>query len=389
MKKEEKICSICKESLSSIPIINSKIQISNKKIIFLPDKNNDNIFTPCECQGNQSHKFCLLSKIIYNKHFKCEKCKNFYKISFFSKNSDKNKLCYYFLYCIKHFLLNIVILILFVLFLSIDIFKDKFIFCQNTISIVVFFLNLVYFYRNITTFDLSLISFPTKINIDNFDKKVFEQVDEIAEQFTYFLMNLFGINKSELLEIVLENVSKQSIKKESSHNKMIKYIKENKNEFIEENIIENNLLNIISIKTKKKHYDSKNEKNNNDSSFCVNIITSEPNEISDSPINHVLSEINKDNANNDNNILKIRNYQNQVFLNLKNNQNLCSQRQSPCNDKTPNFKTITESSLAGSNLENTNNPNGNNNVNNLLSSFRDIEFIKEKTVKEDEPRNDK
>ena len=30
-----------------------------------------------------------------------------------------------------------------------------------------------------------------------------------------------------------------------------------------------------------------------------------------------------------------------------------------------------------------------NNVNNLLSSFRDIEFIKEKTVKEDEPRNDK
>ena len=76
-------------------------------------------------------------------------------------------------------------------------------------------------------------------------------------------------------------------------------------------------------------------------------------------------------------------------MNLKNNQNLCSQRQSPCNDKTPNFKTITESSLAGSNLENTNKPNGNNNVNNLLSSFRDIEFIKEKTVKEDEPRNNK
>lgn len=278
---------------------------------------------------------------------------------------------------------------LFVLFLSIDIFKDKFFFCQYTISIVVFFLNLVYFYRNITTFDLSLISFPTKINIDNFDKKAFKQVDEIAEQFTYFLMNLFGINKYELLEIVLENISKQSIKKDSSHNKMIKYIKDNKNDFMEENIIENDLLNIISIKTKKKHYDSKNEKNNNDSSFCVNIITSEPNEISDSPINHVLSEINQNNANNDNNILKIRNYQNQVFLNLKNNQNLCSQRQSPCNDKTPNFKTITESSLAGSNLENTNNPNGNNNVNNLLSSFRDIEFIKEKTVKEDVPRNNK
>ena len=381
----ENICFICKGALSSLPL---SFNIRQINLSSLPQKTSEIIVIPCECANLHSHKYCLILKIIIEISFKCDKCNQYYNISFI--NETNSRIIFIIIYTILYFIVNIIIFIVCVILLSINILDDKFIFNQYLLCGVLFIVNILLLYRNISIFNHKALLTHSTMTVENYQSDNVRYtnnllIDELIEKFTNFLMKIYNVeNPKELYEIKTE---RELNKSKSNMNKVNEYIYQNNSVFrTEEEIDNNDLLNIVSIKTKRKQTNSHNKLNYNEySSICVNVITSEPNEMSDSPINRILSGKSPTN-----NIQKIRTYQNPFLLGLRSNANfLClnnnSIRHSPSNnDKTPGFRTITESSCQGSNHDNVQAANGNVG---LLSSFRDEGFIKVKSNESDDKKN--
>lgn len=386
MNNESK-CFICKGALSSLPL---SLNIRKLNHRCLPIKTSEIIVTPCECENIHSHKYCLILKIIIEISFKCDKCNRYYNISFI--NDTNKRILFLVFYTLMYFIVNIIIFIVCIILLCFDIINDKFIFNQYFICGVLFLANILLLYRNIYTFNIKAIYTKSMITVDNYQSDNVRNsnnvlIEGLIEKFLICLFAIYNVtNKEELYEIKEERENYLN-KRKSNMNMINEYIYRNNSVFrTEEEIDNNDLLNIVSIKTKRKQTNSNNKLNYNEySSICVNVITSEPNEISDSPINRILSGKSPTN-----NIQKIRTYQNPFLLGLRKNANfLClnnnSIRQSPSNnDKTPGFRTITESSCPGSNHENPQTANGNVG---LLSSFRDEGFIKVKSNESDDKKN--
>lgn len=383
----ENICFICKRALSSLPLSFNIRKINQRG---LPQKTSEIIVIPCECANLHSHKYCLILKIIIEISFKCNKCNRYYNISFI--NETHSRIIFIIIYTILYFIVNIIILIVCIILITINILDDKFIFNQYLLCGVLFIVNILLLYRNIQSFNTKAIFTHSTLTVDNYQNDNVRYsnnllIDGLIEKFANFLIKIYNVeNAKELYEIKAERESEMN-KRKSNMNKVTEYIYQNNSAFrTEEEIDNNDLLNIVSIKTKRKQTNSHNKLNYNEySSICVNVITSEPNEMSDSPINRILSGKSPMN-----NIQKIRTYQNPFLLGLRSNANfLClnnnSIRHSPSNnDKTPGFRTITESSCQGSNHENVQAANGNVG---LLSSFRDEGFIKVKSNESDDKKN--